>query len=273
MIWLKPMLMVMVILSVLAAGGVAAWVWFRQESLLFQPTQLAADRQLAHESDVRELVIEVPGAQLHALQLHLPQPKGVVFFLHGNGGDLSTWFVNTAFYRRANFDLVMLDYRGYGKSTGRIESEAQLRADVRAVWNAVAAQYQGKRVVIYGRSLGTSLAAGLSTELEAAGQRPDLTVLVSPYSSMVALTHDYYPLLPQVLLRYPLRTDEIVPRLRSPILLVHGDRDTLINPRHSLALQAAAPASRLLMVKGAAHNDVHQFDSYKTGFGEALAAL
>ena len=99
------------------------------------------------------------------LQLKLPDPRGVVFFLHGNAGNLAGWFANADFYRRAGFDLVMPDYRGFGKSTGRIASAVQLRADVRAVWDACAAQYRGKRVVLYGRSLGTALAADLAEQL------------------------------------------------------------------------------------------------------------
>lgn len=276
LLWLRPLALGLLVLVLVFLYGSAAWLWFRQESLLFQPSQLAADYRLATEADVHEVAVDVPGARLSALHLRLPNPKGVVFFLHGNGGDLSTWFVNTALYRRANFDLFMIDYRGYGKSTGRIESEAQLRADVRAAWDQIAPAYQGKRVVVYGRSLGTGLAAGLSLDLagQTPGQpRPDLTVLVSPYRSMVALTHDHYPWVPSVLLRYPLRTDEIIVRISSPLLLIHGDSDTLIAPRHSAELAALVPGARLLMIEGAAHNDVHDSDIYRAGFGAALAAL
>ena len=75
--------------------------------------------------------------------------------------------------------IVMMDYRGYGKSTGRIESEAQLNADARAVWARYAPRYRGRKVVFFGRSLGSGLAASL-----AAQEQPDLTLLVSPYRSM-----------------------------------------------------------------------------------------
>ena len=65
---------------------------------------------------------------LHALHFMQPAPSSLVFFLHGNGGDLSTWTTGTGFHRRVNYDLFIVDYRGYGLSTGRIESEAQLHA-------------------------------------------------------------------------------------------------------------------------------------------------
>ena len=250
-----------------------AWLWFRQEKLLFAPTVLAADYRLATAPDIHELTIEVPGARLSAMQLKLPNPKGVVFFLHGNGGSLENWFVNPEFYRRANYDLFMLDYRGYGKSTGQIESEAQLRADVRAAWSLLAPQYSGRKVVVYGRSLGSGLAAGLAVEMGSAHHAPDLTVLVSPYTSMAALATDHYPWVPQMLLRYPMRTDQLLGQIRSPLLLIHGTQDALIAPRHSDSLKALAPHATLVHITSAAHNDVQDFDTYLDTYARALAAL
>ena len=253
-----------------------AWLWFRQEKLLFAPDVLPADYRLAKAADIHEVRIDVPGAKLSALHLQLPNPKGVVFFLHGNGGSLENWFVNPEYYRQANFDLFMFDYRGYGKSTGHIESEAQLRADVRAVWASVAPQYAGKKVVVYGRSLGTGLAAGLSVEMangQASGHAPDLTVLVSPYTSMAALAADHYSWVPQILLRYPMRTDQIVGQIRNPLLLIHGSQDPLIAPRHSDALKALMPQATLSVIAGAAHNDLQTFDTYLGVYAKALGKL
>ena len=253
-----------------------AWLWFRQEKLLFAPDVLAADYRLATAPDIHEVGIDVPGAKLSALHLQLPNPKGVVFFLHGNGGSLENWFVNPEYYRKANYDLFMFDYRGYGKSTGHIESEAQLRADVRAVWASVAPHYAGKKVVVYGRSLGTGLATGLSVEMangQASGPAPNLTVLVSPYTSMAALAADHYSWVPQILLRYPLRTDQIVGQIRNPLLLIHGSQDPLIAPRHSDALKALAPQAALVIIPGAAHNDLQNFNAYLGVYAKALAEL
>jgi hypothetical protein len=249
-----------------------AWLWFCQEKLLFAPDVLPVDYRLVKAADIHEVSIEVPGAKLSALHLQLPDPKGVVFFLHGNGGSLENWFVNPGYYRKANFDLFMFDYRGYGKSTGHIESEAQLRADVRAVWAGVAQQYAGKKVVVYGRSLGSGLAAGLSAEL-ANGRAPDLTVLVSSYTSMAALAAEHYSWVPQILLRYPMRTDQIVAQIRNPLLLIHGDKDPLIAPRHSDALKALVPQATLVLIPGAAHNDLQSFDAYLDVYAKALAKL
>lgn len=266
-------LLAVVLVPLALYGTVLGFLWFKQESLMFYPVPLPADYRLATEPDVHELAIDVDGARLSVLQLKLPNPRGVVFFLHGNAGNLSGWFTNTDFYRQANFDLVMLDYRGYGKSSGRLSNPQQLRDDVRAVWDHFAPQYQGRKLVVYGRSLGTALAADLAEQLAAAGRTPDLTVLVSPYSSMRELTAEFYPWVPGSLLRYPLDTSKHLPQVRGPIFLLHGERDELIAVQHAERLHRLVPHARLLVVPGAGHNDIHEFTEYRQALLEALARL
>ena len=258
--------------GLLLYGGALGWLWFSQEKLLFVPDVLPADQPLARSPDIHELTIDVPGARLSALHLRLADPKGVVFFLHGNAGSLANWFVNPEYYRRVNFDLFMLDYRGFGKSTGRIQSEVQLHADVRAAWTTIADRYAGRKVVVYGRSLGTGLAAHLAAGMSPE-RPPDLTVLVSPYRSMAALATEHFPWVPEAVLRYPLRTDAFITQVRGPIMLVHGELDALIAPSHSEALKALAPQATLLRVPGAGHNDLQEFDVYLGAFARALQAL
>ena len=118
----NAILTVAVTAGVLYAGAMA-WLWLGQEKLLFAPSTLAAQVPLAMAPDVHELAVDVPGAQLSALHLRLPDPKGVVFFLHGNGGSLQTWFVNPEYYRRANFDLFMIDYRVLLPGTSLCQSQ------------------------------------------------------------------------------------------------------------------------------------------------------
>ena len=244
------------------------WVYLNQEKLLFAPEPLPSNHPFKVGEDVHELSVPVPGATLSVLQLRLPKPKGVVFFLHGNAGNLDTWFVNTDLYRELNYDLVMLDYRGYGKSTGRIESEAQLHADVDAVWSAVADRYQGVVHVVLGRSLGSALAARWAVK-----HQPKLTVLVSPYCSMSDLAKQHFPLVPSSLLRYPLTTCDDMAQLRQPALLIHGGKDALISPQHSERIQAGAPQANLLRIEHAAHNDIHLFDTYTQALRDSLGAL
>ncbi len=263
--WVLRAVAVAVLLAGLGWVLAVAALWAGQEGLLFKPVPLPADAVLSADPDVSERFVDVPGARLSVLELRRPDPAGVVFFLHGNGGNLKAWFTDGGPYRRANLDLVMMDYRGFGKSSGRIESEAQLHADVQAVWQAVAPRYAGKRVIAYGRSLGTGLAAAW-----AARHQPELTILVSPYVSMQQLAAWHFPWVPTAVVRYPLRTDEAVAQLRQPLLLVHGERDTLIPHGHSEQLAARAARPRLVLIPGAAHGDVHRFEAYQALLAEAL---
>jgi pimeloyl-ACP methyl ester carboxylesterase len=252
-------------LALLVAAALL-WIWLRQERLLFFPEPLPPAHRFDFGADVQELQIAVPGgATLSALHLRHSEPRGLVFFLHGNGGNLQSWFVTADFYRRAGYDLVMPDYRGYGKSGGSIESEAQLRADVRAVWDAVAPRYPGKRRVIVGRSLGTALAAELAVQVQA-----DQLVLISPYVRMVDLMRQHFPLLPTWLLRYPLDTAGSLQHWQGPLLLVHGERDELIPASHSEQLRRLVPQSRLSLIPGAGHNDLQAFDQYLQAVKQAL---
>lgn len=242
-------------------------LYVAQEALMFFPTRLPADHRFDLPG-VEEVSIPVEGAVLSALHFKQPGAKGVVFFLHGNAGSLREWVPSTDFYQRTGYDLFMLDYRGFGKSSGRIESEAQLHADVRAAWEHVAPQYAGRKRVLYGRSLGTGLAARLATEVEAS-----LLVLVSPYASLRQLATEVYPFVPGSLVRYPMPTDAWITRSKAPVLLLHGDRDTLIPLSHSQRLLAIRPDAQLMPIRDAGHEDVHLFPDYVETLANRLVTL
>ncbi len=257
----------------LGYGAALTGLGLNQESLLFHPEALPADFSFAGryppEQDVEELHIPVDGAELDALLFRQPASRGLVFYLHGNAGNLVTWTNNVAFYRSLGFDLFMLDYRGFGKSTGSIASEAQLHADVRAAWNRIAPAYAGKPVVILGRSLGSGLATRLAADV-----KPDLLVLVSPYASLERLATEHFPLVPGVLLKYPLRSDRLIGAVQSPILITHGDSDEVIPFDHALTLRAASGGrAELLTVDGAHHGDIHLFPVYLDGLSQRISAL
>jgi alpha-beta hydrolase superfamily lysophospholipase len=260
---------VLVVLSGLLATLYAAFataIYFGQDSMIFQGVKLPDDYRFQVEVPYEELAVTVDGASLSAIRITQDHPRGLIFFLHGNGGNLDSWTSGADYYRSVNYDMFMLDYRGYGKSTGEILSEAQLHSDIRAAWDFITPDYAGKPIVIYGRSLGAALAAELAAHVDA-----ERVILVSPFSSMVAIAKENYPLLPAQLVRYPFRTDKEIARIRAPIVLVHGDRDELISVSHSETLLRLAHApKKLLLIEGAGHGDIHQFAAYVDGLTAEL---
>ncbi|GAB2894082.1 alpha/beta fold hydrolase [Uliginosibacterium flavum] len=239
----------------------------RQESALFFPVKLAPDFQF-NKPDVIERQIEVPGATLSALHFRQPNAKGLIFFLHGNAGNLDIWLPGTDFYRHAGYDLFMIDYRGFGKSSGHIGSETELHADVLTAWHSIAGEYAGRPIVIYGRSLGSGLAVKLAAEVEAAQ-----LILVSSYSSFVQLGQDHYPWIPAFATRYPMRADEWLAKVSEPIFMIHGALDPLVSVKHSQQLKALRPDAELLILPDAGHNDIHTFPAYTEALMVKLAGV
>ncbi len=255
-------------LALAAYADALGVLYLQQEQLIFPGTPLPADYPFAFEQRFEEIRVAVPGASLDALHFMQPHPRGLVFFIHGNAGNLATWTTGVDFYRRINYDLFIFDFRGYGKSTGRIDSEAQLDADVRAAWDAIAPAYRDQPIVIYGRSLGAALAARLARDVN-----PRLLVLVTPFTSLAAISRREYPFVPAWLLKYPLRTDAVIGDIRSPILLLHGTDDAVIPLAESERLRQLARApTELLVVAGAGHNDIHRFPAYLDGLATRLIA-
>lgn len=266
--WARTAAVILAALVALGYAGALGLLYVTQDRIILPASILAADYRFQFEQPFEEVWIPVQGASLHALHFKQPNPRGVVFFLHGNAGNLVSWTTGLDFYRRVNYDLFIVDYRGYGKSTGHVENEAQLYADARAAYDAMAPLYRDKPIVIYGRSLGTALAASLARDVQ-----PRLLVLVSPFSSLAASAAQAYPWAPEWVLKYPLRTDTIIGDVKSPILLIHGSEDKLIPLSHSERLKALARSPvELLVVPGAGHGDIHKFPVYLDGLATRLIA-
>ena len=237
-----------------------------QEQLIFPGAPLSASHQFHFNVPFEELNFSVKGAELNALHFKQSEPRGLVFFLHGNVGNLETWTTAVKYYQRVNYDMFIFDYRGYGKSTGHIQSESQLHRDVRQAWDFIAPHYKDKPIVIYGRSLGTALAVSLARDVN-----PDLLVLVSAFNSLEDMAQKRFPWVPDGVLRYPLRTNEIISDVQSKIVLMHGDEDTFIPISHSHKLHALIKvSSTMIVIKGAGHNDIHSFDRYLDGLTAVL---
>jgi hypothetical protein len=138
-----------------------------------------------------------------------------------------------------------------------------------AAWDAIAPRYRGRPIAIYGRSLGTGLAAALARDVA-----PQLLFLVSPYTNLADAARRAYPIAPPFLLKYPLHTDQIVGDIRSPVLRIHGTRDALIPPADGEKLRALARSPvELLAVEGAGHNDIQRFPGYVEPLAERLVRL
>ncbi len=165
--------------------------------------------------------------------------------------------------------IVGINYRGYGASEGR-PGERELGADALAIYDAVARRddVDRRRIVVFGRSLGTAVAAHLAAERQVAG-----AILVSPYDSLVAVGRLHYPWLPvSLLLRHRFEALADAAQSRIPMLAIVGEADSIILPERSRALfDAWAGPKTWLAVPGAGHNDLGDDATFWKGVNAFLA--
>ncbi|UOQ78934.1 alpha/beta hydrolase [Hymenobacter sp. 5516J-16] len=252
--------------------GVCLLLYFQQERLLFFPTRLAPDYRFRFPDRFEERWVTAPdGTRLHGLlfQADAAQARGLVFYLHGNGGALDSWGDVAPTYTRLGYDVFLLDYRGYGKSQGRLSSEQQLLADVETAYQQLLTQYPENRIVVLGYSLGTGPAAWL-----AARHQPRLLILQTPYRSMRAVARQHYPWVLGLLVRYPLHTDRVLPQVKAPIVIFHGTRDEIISYEQALQLKPLLkPQDQFITLTGAGHNGMTDNPEYQRAIQQILATL
>jgi fermentation-respiration switch protein FrsA (DUF1100 family) len=189
-----------------------------------------------------------------------------VLFFHGNAGNVSHRIEHAARLTAAGLDVMLVDYRGYGKSTGR-PSETGLHLDAQASLAALRAgpHVDPARIVLMGESLGGAVALRLALEAP-----PLACVLQSTFTSLRDVARAHYPAALSALAGEAFPSLERIRRLRAPVLMLHGDVDEIVPLAHAEALFAAAPEPRRLhIVAGAGHNDL--VDRMGASYGTEVA--
>lgn len=249
---------IIVIVSIYIITNVAAY--FLQERFLFKPEKLPADFEFKYPNQqVREHNIWVgDDIRINCAHFSMERPKGVVLYLKGNSRSIKGWGKFAVDFTRLGFDVIMVDYRGFGKSRGR-RSERGIKDDLQMVYEVMKNHVEEKFIVIYGRSMGSGFAAKLASQ-----NNPRMVILESPYYSMTKMAKRYIPFMPaSLILKYPLRTYKWIQYVNCPIKIIHGTSDKLIPFKSSLALSKINPkVTRLYSVIGGGHNDLYTHEEY-----------
>ena len=239
----------------LAYGGVAALMFVFQDKLAYYP-QIGCEIQSTprdHGLDYEQLTLTTAdGERLDAWFVPAPQARGVVLFLHGNAGNLSHRMDSIVMFHRLGYSVLIFDYRGYGRSTGR-PSEAGLHSDTQTAWDYLTRSrgIAPGRIVLFGESIGGALAAWL-----AAREQPGALVLSSAFTSAPELAADLYPWLPvRWLVRLDYATRAALAQTRCPVLVAHSPDDEIVPFRHGQKLFEAAAAPKIFLPLAGGHND------------------
>ncbi|MEJ7913911.1 MAG: alpha/beta fold hydrolase, partial [Chitinophagaceae bacterium] len=156
------------------------------------------------------------------------------------------------------YDVVLVDYRGFGKSTGK-RTEREMLSDMQFVYNVLKEQYSENHLILYGRSLGSGFAAKLASDND-----PRYVILDAPFYNFKKVVKRFVPFLPlRYVLHYHLRTDQWILKINCPIYILHGTSDRLIPIRHSEDLQRLyAKRVTLIRIHGGGHNNLPRFSEY-----------
>jgi fermentation-respiration switch protein FrsA (DUF1100 family) len=254
----RSMLWSVIQISLLAYLGLLALVYFKQDALVFQPTMdrgfQATPASIGLGFD--PLTLTTPdGETLDGWRVPAGRGKparGLVIIFHGNAGNISHRLDYLRMFHDLGFASLIIDYRGYGRSSGEASEEGSY-LDADAAWNHAtqALGYPAKRIVLFGESLGGAVATQL-----AATRQPAALVLASTFTSVPDLGAEIYPWLPiRLLARIRYDSRDRLPQVNSPVLVIHSRNDDIIPFAHGRRLfETARTPKQFLEIQGG-HNE------------------
>lgn len=248
---------ILYIITGIAALSVLAY--FLQEKFIFKPEKLKQDFVYKYDAPFEELFFDVePGVRINGLHFKVDKPLGLVLYFHGNSRSIKGWAKYARDFYRYQYDVVLVDYRGFGKSTGK-RNEKDMLKDMQFVYDTLTQQYQENHMLVYGRSMGSGFAAKLASD-----NKPRYLILDAPYFSFKKVVERFLPILPvRLVLRYHLRTDKWIPKVNCHTYILHGTKDWLIPIANSEKLQELNPRKiTLIRIPGGGHNNLPSFPEY-----------
>jgi pimeloyl-ACP methyl ester carboxylesterase len=247
------------VLAIYVAVSIA--LYYLQDYMLFKPEKLPEDFEFYYENQqIKEYSLKTrDGATIHGLRFYPNgESRGVVLYLKGNSKSIKGWGKFAVDFTRHGYNVLMVDYRGFGKSTGK-RSQKALKRDLQQVYNKIRERTSEDKIILYGRSLGS----GFATKL-ASLNNPKLLILDAPYYSLTKVTGRYAPFMPlSIVLKYPLPTYKWLKYVQCPIHIIHGTNDRLIPYKSSVKLAKIKPKlTTLHTVIGGGHKNLNNFESY-----------
>jgi fermentation-respiration switch protein FrsA (DUF1100 family) len=248
----------LLLLAAVFYGALVLFVYLSQSRLLYLPDlpsrTLGSNPQQAGMAYQDVALDTEDHVRLHGWFIAAPpeRRRASLLFFHGNAGNISHRLESIAIFHELGLDVLIIDYRGYGQSTGR-PSEKGTARDARAAWVYLAEQrgIPANEIILFGRSLGAAIAARLATEISAGG-----LILESGYTSVPDLAARVYPFLPvRLLSRFRYDTRKALANVACPVLVIHSREDEIVPFAHGEALYAAAREPKQLLVIRGGHND------------------
>ncbi|MCC5810190.1 MAG: alpha/beta hydrolase [Ectothiorhodospiraceae bacterium] len=211
------------------------------------------------------------GLAIHGWFVPATEARGTLLFFHGNAGNISHRLDSLRIFNELDLNVLIIDYRGYGQSEGS-PSETGLYRDAEAALGYLRAEREvpAGEIVLFGRSLGASVAAHLAEQHEGLGG----LILESAFTSVADMAAELYPIFPaQLLVRHRYDALESLQGVTSPVLVVHGPDDEIVPYAHGRRLYEAAPEPKWFLELRGGHNEgfLRTGEDYASGLDAFLS--
>ncbi len=251
-------LLIFIALALALFAGFGLMLYMLQDRLVFMPNMPGREHDATPQAiglDFEDAWIDTEdGERLHGWFVPADHARGTLLFFHGNAGNISHRMESILIFNKLGLNVLIVDYRGYGQSSGKPGEKGTYR-DAQAAWNYLVEQrsQSPERMIIFGRSLGGAVAAWLASQSDV---EPAGVIIESSFSSGVDMGKRLYPALPVRLItriNYPVR--EYITRVRAPLLVVHSRDDEIIPFDMGQTIYQAAPEPKTFFEMGGDHNE------------------
>lgn len=250
-------LRVLVVVYVVVGIG----LYFLQEKFLFHPKKIAADTVFNFGQPYREYnFTRDDGTNLNMVQF-LPQdslPLGLVVYYHGNMRNVTRYAPYARMFTMNGYEVWMMDYAGFGKSTGK-RTEKRMYEDAERVYKMAMERMHPDSIIIYGKSIGTGVASYIASKFPS-----KRLILETPYTSISGLAQRYFFMYPvKYMTTYDFPTIDYLPGVKSPITIFHGTHDGVIAYKNAKRLTTVfKPGDEFVTIEKANHNNIADYQLY-----------
>lgn len=259
--------------------SICIFLFLQQNRFIFFPSPVIEKTPEFFRLSYEEVWLPVPAKsgkveRIHGWWIGSNQPNAkVLLYLHGNGINIGANIAHAYRLHQMGFSILLIDYRGYGRSEGVFPGESRVYEDAETAWNYLVYQRQipPSQIFIYGHSLGGAVAIDLAVK------HPNAAGLIVECSftsiqNVIAYRNNFWMFPVNLILTQRFDSIKKVPNLKMPVLFIHGTADVIVPAFMSQALYAAAPEpKKLVLVPDAGHNNVAEVDPSR--YTQAVQAL
>jgi len=231
-----------------------------QRSFILHPKKLDKSYKFEFNFDFNEFTMPISEGQLHAIHAKTRiDRKGTILYFHGNSDNLKRWGKVSEDFLTRGYDVLMMDYRGFGKSDGRA-TEQNMYTDAKSLYNYALKQYSTDEIVIYGRSIGSGVASQLAEKVEA-----KQLMLETPFYSIQDVVEEKYPFVLMVFkLQFQFPNYKHIDQIEIPVHIFHGTKDKVVPYDSAEKLKKhLKEMDTFLTIEGGGHKNIPSYEVYQ----------